>query len=55
MNYSGDTADRPFKIALAAERFPASFVAYDCLFCGEEELLEYAPYAEEGKTGWRSF
>lgn len=30
----------PFKIALAAERFPASFVAYDCLFCGEEELLD---------------
>ena len=30
----------PFKIRLASERFPASFVAYDCLYCREEELLD---------------
>lgn len=29
-----------FKIQLAAERFPASFVAYDCLFKKENQLLD---------------
>ena len=30
----------PFKIRLVAERFPAAFVAYDCLYCNSEELLD---------------
>lgn len=44
----------PFKIALAAERFPASFVAYDCLFCGEEELLDM-PLMQRKENWRRSF
>lgn len=30
----------PFKIQLAAERYPAAFVVYDCLFYKDSELLD---------------
>lgn len=30
----------PFKIQMASERFPASFVTYDCLYAGGKALLE---------------
>lgn len=41
----------PFKIRLAAERFPASFVAYDCLFWEMEELLGHTLMERKEKLG----